>query len=234
VILLNPEYHCDFTKKKQMCVKLNKEFLLPIPANRLGALVGALQLQIVTDFDRLNPKEGGQAFNIRTGHIVLVDIEEIDNACSVEECNGRHPHGGGCAFPISMIGKTPCINYACKIRFPEYEQLGEVEVCCSSFARLFCEAGFLSQPSKLQLTELEMTGQLVTDALQFYHTNNYIFEVAGLGYGFAETPGENGEQGVVNLTKVKAKHFAIHQAGPAVFDRKITPAGLGANAVLLG
>jgi hypothetical protein len=87
VVVVNPTYHCDFGKKKQMALQL-PEMLLLILVNELACLVDEGQVLLEHTFNRQRPKRGGNPFNIRTTEIVLCSTYPnfVNNACSNNFC----------------------------------------------------------------------------------------------------------------------------------------------------
>jgi hypothetical protein len=234
VVLLNPEYHCDFGKKKQMAVHIS-EMLLPIPSNKFDQLATANKLLHEARFNRERPSLGGNAFNVRVKEILIPKIlKSVRDACGNKYCNGRHCSETPCAlFPSNFSEKKKeIITYKADILLPEHEQLGTVEISCASFAKLFCTEDFLSVPSNLRQTNLVATTDLANKALAFYKSKGYEFEIAGLGYGRLPEGDSKKEDGTSSgadksteaplLTHVRAHHFLV-KAGTDVFANKLKP-----------
>ncbi len=245
VVVLNPTYYCDFGKKKQMALRL-PEILIPIPDAELDLLVAANGLKRHQDFDCEFPKRGHNPFSIRVKELKMHTLPAFQQkACSNSLCNGRHLLESPCAlFPSNKPGVSKAMaNFEVKLEIPEYPKLGEVIMCLGSFARLFCEEGFLKIPPLLNKHNVVSVATVIQEALEFYKTKGFEFEIAGLGYGM-KVDGEKKQQEAGSsmdedlesaplLKYVKATHFHLlpppQPAPPAapiqvpIFANKLKP-----------
>jgi hypothetical protein len=151
-------------------------------------------------------------------------------------------------FPSNKPGVSKAMtNFEVTLEIPEYPDLGEVTIFLASFARIFCEDGFLKVPPLLNEHNVMSVGTVIAEALKFYETNNYRFEIAGLGYGM-KPDGEKKQQEAASsvnqdveaaplLKYVRATHFRLvpppvqlgplpdgaSRQAPAVFANKLKP-----------
>jgi hypothetical protein len=224
VFLLNPVYKGDITKKKDkfyhlMTVGLS-EMLLPIRTHELQHLSNMGLVSVHTSFDRQRPVNGGNAFCIRTNKIRIVDTSSHDDACGNALCNARHQHGTKCVFPNNNGRCEPIINYSAKVLFPEYPKLEEVDICCASFSRIFCDQDYLANPSQMKRYKKSAWQRVLDRALHFYEHNDVYFEIVGVGYGLLSSEG-NPDNEVPYVSKVKAFQFVVDSKNGKTFDDKL-------------
>jgi hypothetical protein len=100
------------------------------------------------------------------------------------------------------------------VTLPKYPHLGEVRICSTSFARLFCTDEFLKHPHVFY-KKFDRLMKVVDEAVSFYEENGYQFEGGGVFFGM------KGEEGQIVVYKVVASFFKVLHEGYVPFQDKV-------------
>jgi hypothetical protein len=208
VVLLNPWYEGHILKKDVINVGL-EEILLPITD---------LSRYTAHSIDgQLNPliyavKAGPMPLKIRTSRIVVRDLIPSLKICGNPSCDGRHLEGSRCAIPLKGPTPSPMVGFLAVIMLPDFPELGPVNICSTTFSKLFCTEKFLNQPSRF-LELYNPSGDTVNQAFKFYEEKGYVFELGGLVFGRMV-------QGNIVVHKVVVSYFKIIENGWDTLDQK--------------
>jgi hypothetical protein len=75
-----------------------------------------------------------------------------------------------CLYPANLPGASRImINFDMKLGFPGFNELGDVDMCLTSFSRLFCEDQFLISPSLLEKHNALEVKKLISSPGNSYH-----------------------------------------------------------------
>jgi hypothetical protein len=104
------------------------------------------------------------------------------------------------------------VGFLAVIMLPDFPELGPVNICSTTFSKLFCTEKFLNQPSHF-LELYKPLGDTVNHDFKFYEETGYVFELGGLVFG-------RRVEGNTAVRKVVVSYFKIIENGWDTLDQK--------------